>query len=92
MIYEKIIIGFGLDKQDDEFGIDINPRSNAGMIFDLNVIPWDMLDPKFKSVRCDNILEHLHNFYGVMEEIWKISKNGTKIYIDGPHSQYCNKY
>ena len=34
---ENIIIGFNLDKHDDEF--DINPRSNADMIFDLNVIP-----------------------------------------------------
>ena len=85
MIYEKINIGCGLDKQDDEFGIDINPRSNADMIFDLNVIPWDMEDSKFKSVRCDAILEHLYNFYGVMEEIWRISKNGTKKHIDVPH-------
>ncbi len=49
MIYEKINIGYGLDKQDDEFGIDINPRSNADMIFDLNVIPWDIEDSKFES-------------------------------------------
>ena len=34
---KKIIIGCSLDKHDDEF--DINPRSNADMIFDLNVIP-----------------------------------------------------
>ena len=82
---KKINIGCGLDKQDDEFGIDINPRSNADMIFDLNVIPWDIEDSKFESVRCDAILEHLHNFYGVMEEIWRISKNGTKTYINVPH-------
>ena len=44
MIYEKINIGCGLDKQDDEFGIDVNPRTNADMIFDLNVIPCDMED------------------------------------------------
>jgi ubiquinone/menaquinone biosynthesis C-methylase UbiE len=85
MIYEKINIGCGLDKHDDEFGIDINPRSNADMIFDLNVIPWDIEDSKFESVRCDAILEHLHHFYGVMEEIWRISKNGTKTYINVPH-------
>ncbi len=34
---ENIIIGCNLDKHDDEF--DINPGSNADMIFDLNVIP-----------------------------------------------------
>ena len=44
IIFEKINIGCGLDKQDDEIGIDVNLRSNADMIFDLNVIPCDMED------------------------------------------------
>ena len=41
MIYKKNI-DCGLDKHDDEFRIDINSKSNADMIFDLNVIPWDI--------------------------------------------------
>ena len=82
---KKINIGCGLNKKDDEFGIDINPRSNADMIFDLNIIPWEIEDSKFEIVYCDAILEHLHNFFGVMEEIWRISKNGAKIYINVPH-------
>ena len=60
---KKLNIGCGIDKHDDEFGIDLNPRSNADMIFDLNVTPWDIEDSKFEVVRCDAILEHLHNFY-----------------------------
>ena len=82
---KKINIGCGLNKKDDEFGVDINPRSNADMIFDLNKTPWEIEDSKFEVVYCDAILEHLHNFFGVMEEIWRISKNGAKIYINVPH-------
>ena len=82
---KKLNIGCGINKHDDEFGIDLNPRSNADMIFDLNVTPWDIEDSKFESVRCDAILEHLHNFYGVMEEIWRVSKNKTQVFINVPH-------
>ena len=55
------------------------------MIFDLNIIPWEIENSKFEIVYCDAILEHLHNFFGVMEEIWRISKNGAKVNINVPH-------
>ena len=82
---KKIHIGCGLNKKDDEFGIDINPRSNADMIFDLNIIPWEIKDSKFEIVYCDAILEHLHNCFWVMKEICRISKNRAKIHINIPH-------
>ncbi|MFT5220810.1 MAG: ubiquinone/menaquinone biosynthesis C-methylase UbiE [Gammaproteobacteria bacterium] len=78
-------VGCGRKKLDDQFGIDINPRSNADLICDLNKIPWALEDNTFKEVHCHAVLEHLHNFYGVMEEIWRVSENGTLVYIDVPH-------
>ena len=56
---KKINIGCGLNKKDDEFSVDINPRSNADMIFDLNIIPWEIEDSKFEIVYCDAIFRTL---------------------------------
>jgi len=83
---QKILnIGCGLKKPDDHFGIDINPRSKADLICDLNSPPWDLKDDTFEEVYCHAILEHLSNFYGVMEEIWRVSKQGSLVYINVPH-------
>jgi len=81
----KLIIGCGIQKPDDFYGIDINPRSKADLLYDLNKFPWPFNDNTFEEIYCPAIIEHLNDFYKVFEEIWRISKNGTKIYINVPH-------
>ena len=78
-------VGCGKKKLDDQFGIDINPRSNADLICDLNKTPWELADSTFVEVHCHAVLEHLSNFYGVMEEIWRVSRPDALVYIDVPH-------
>lgn len=83
---QKILnLGCGKKKSDNHFGIDINPRSDADLIYDVNKTPWPLEDNQFEEVICASIIEHLENFYGVMEEIWRISKNGALVYISIPH-------
>jgi len=85
--YKKHVLnlGCGQSKKDDQFGIDMNPRSNADLIHDLNLTPWPIEDNRFDEVLCFAILEHVQDFYGVMEEIWRVSKPGTLVYINVPH-------
>ena len=80
-----LILGCGIKKQKDHFGIDINPKSKADLIYDLNVTPWPLENDIFNNVHCPAVLEHLNNFYGVMEEIWRVSKNNSLVYISVPH-------
>jgi len=86
-INEKKVLnlGCGQAKKEGQFGIDMNPRSNADLIHNLNVIPWPIEDNRFEEVFCHAILEHVENFYGVMEEIWRISKPGTLVHVSVPH-------
>lgn len=78
-------VGCGQSRKEGQFGIDVNPRSNADLIHDLNDTPWPVEDNRFDEVLCYAILEHLENFYGVMEEIWRVAKKDALVHINVPH-------
>lgn len=77
-------VGCGTSKRDGAVGIDCNPRSAADVIHDLNVFPYPFADNEFDLIWCMDVLEHLHNIVGTMEELWRIGKPGAKVVIKGP--------
>lgn len=93
-------VGCGNKKYPGSIGIDINPRSDADVIHDLNSIPYPFADSIFDKIIADNIIEHLDNVIKVMEELARISKVGATIkvivpyfrskwaYIDPTHRHY----
>lgn len=78
-------LGCGVRKRKRAIGVDIIKNSDADIIHDLNIFPYPFNDNEFDDVFCDNILEHLDNVVKVMEEIWRISKNGAVIKIFVPY-------
>lgn len=78
-------LGCGQSKEEGQFGIDLSPRSNADLKINLNETPWPVEDDRFEEVLCYAILEHLENFYGVMEEIWRVAKKDALVHINVPH-------
>ena len=78
-------IGCGKDKTLGSIGIDINPRSDADIIYDLNRFPYPFTSNTFDKIIAIHIIEHLDNIIKVMEELYRISKNGAKIYIASSH-------
>lgn len=66
-------------------GIDVDAKSNADIIYDLNKVPWPFESDEFDELICQDILEHLQNLPSVMSEIHRISKQGSKIKIRTPH-------
>ena len=83
--YTILHLGCGVAKPPGHFGIDINPRSHADLILDLDMTPWPLPDGHFEEVYCPAIIEHLRNFFRVFEEIHRVSKNGARVYISVPH-------
>jgi SAM-dependent methyltransferase len=78
-------IGCGFKKTHDAIGVDINPRSQADVICDLNRFPYPFADNQFDRVIASHILEHLDNVVMTMQELWRISKPDATILIDVPH-------
>ncbi|OGY16942.1 MAG: hypothetical protein A2785_02285 [Candidatus Chisholmbacteria bacterium RIFCSPHIGHO2_01_FULL_49_18] len=78
-------LGCGTRKAPGSIGIDVNPRSGADVIHDLNRFPYPFPDNRFDRVIADNILEHLDDIPKVMEEIFRITKHGTLVKITTGH-------
>ena len=76
--------GCGLRKRPGAVGIDVNPRSSADVIHDLNQFPYPFADSQFDEIFCDNVIEHLDNVVRVMEELHRIAKPSAEVIIIVP--------
>jgi predicted SAM-dependent methyltransferase len=77
--------GCGNRKRPGSIGVDINPRSDADVIHDLNVFPYPFADDIFREILADNVIEHLDNLIGVMEELHRICRADGLIHINVPY-------
>jgi SAM-dependent methyltransferase len=65
--------------------IDINPRSKADVIHDLNKFPYPFPDNEFDMVIGEHVLEHLDDVIKTMEEIHRVTRPGGMVFIEVPH-------
>ena len=59
--------------------------NGVDIIHDLEKIPYPFKDGCFDEIYCSHILEHLSDLVAIMEELYRISKNKTKIKILVPY-------
>jgi len=78
-------LGCGNRKRPGTFGIDVNPRSAADLVHDLNRIPYPLPDSSFDEIYLDNVLEHLENVIPVMEELHRLARPGALVKIIVPY-------
>jgi len=60
-------------------------EERADLQIDLDKTPWPLPDNHFSEIYMCHVLEHLTDVQKVMDEIWRISKNDSKITIIVPH-------
>lgn len=82
--YRILDLGCGNRKRAGAVGVDINSRSQADVIHDLNIIPYPFPADHFDEIICDNILEHLNDVITTMEEIHRIAKAKALVTIIVP--------
>ena len=83
---EKILdIGCGINKTPGAIGIDIDPKSHAAIIHDLNKYPYPIESNSFDKVFAKHIIEHLNDPGKFIEEIHRILKPGGTAFFETPH-------
>jgi SAM-dependent methyltransferase len=87
-----IDLGCGNKKSAGAIGVDMNIRSNADVIHNLDAFPYPFEDNTVDQVICHDVLEHVADFVGTMEEIWRISKPDTRIEVTAPFMSSVNFY
>ncbi len=78
-------VGCGLRKRPGAVGVDVNPRSQADVVHDLDRFPYPFPDNYFDEIICDNALEHLDDVLKVMEELHRIAKPSALLTIVVPY-------
>lgn len=77
-------LGCGRDKLPGAIGMDRNPRSDADIIHDLDACPWPLEADSFDFVRAQDVLEHVRDFFAVMEEIHRVCRNNAEVLVRMP--------
>jgi ubiquinone/menaquinone biosynthesis C-methylase UbiE len=87
---KKLDIGCGRYKVSGAIGIDNCDLENVDIKHDLNKFPWPIENSSFDEIHCYHVLEHVDDVIKTMQEIYRISKNNSIVYIKVPHAS-CSK-
>ncbi len=74
-------LGCGVNKTRDTVGIDRFPLEGVDVVVDLNKFPYPFADNSFDVFYLNDIIEHLPDTIGVMEELYRLCKPNAHIYI-----------
>ena len=82
--------GCGNAKTPGAIGVDINPRSAADVLHDMDVFPYPFNDDVAERIICRDVLEHVDDFIPTMEELWRIGRDGCRIEVTAPFMSSIN--
>jgi predicted SAM-dependent methyltransferase len=82
---KKLDLGCGATKKKGFIGVDILKLSSVDICHNLTQYPYPFEDNSIDEIWMDNVLEHLPSPMRVMEEVYRITKNGAKITIAVPY-------
>ncbi len=78
-------IGCGANKVAGAIGMDINPRTAADVIHDLDDLPYPFDDSSFDEVIGRHVIEHVKDPMAVMSELHRITRSAGIVKLVAPH-------
>ena len=81
----KLNIGCGNEIKKGYINVDFVKQPGVDVVMNLEKFPWPFKNNEFDEVYASHVLEHVSDLIKTMAEIHRISKNGAKIIIRGPH-------
>lgn len=85
-------LGCGRKHMADAVNLDVTPDTEPDIVHDLNIRPWPFPDNHFQEIIALDVVEHLDDVIGTMEEIHRISKPGATVHITVPHFSCANAF
>ncbi len=72
-------------KKEGAIGLDKRPAPHVDVVHDLNEYPYPFPDNEFDYIEMSHIIEHIDRPINLMDEVFRISRNGATIRIITPH-------
>ena len=85
-------LGCGRRKIDGAVNVDISTRVGADLVHDLSVLPWPLPSNAFREVHAQDVIEHIDDTLGVMQEIHRVCAEGARVHIVVPHFSSANAF
>lgn len=86
----RLNLGCGHTRYPGLLGVDNNPNAEyVDLTCDLEAYPYPFSDNSVSEILMDHVLEHLDNPLKVIQELYRISENGSVWTINTPHFS-CN--
>jgi SAM-dependent methyltransferase len=81
----RLNLGCGSDIRADYVNLDLTPLPGVDVVHDLAFLPYPFVSDRFEHITAFNVLEHLPDTIGVLEELWRISRNGAELHVRVPY-------
>ena len=79
----RLNLGCNTDVRPGWLNVDIADYG-GNEIIDLNSYPWPFAEDSFDEIWASHIIEHLGNFNEIVNELWRVSKDGAVIEVRVP--------
>ena len=83
-IPDVLDLGCGRRKLPGAFGVDVLALPGVDLVHDLDERPWPLPSNHFRWVRAMDVLEHVSDFVGCMEECYRVLVAGGRLTIKMP--------
>jgi SAM-dependent methyltransferase len=85
-------LGCGRKHRPGAVNLDRTSASSPDVVHDLDVRPWPFPDDRFDQVYAFDVVEHLADIVGTLEELHRICRDGASIEITVPHFSSGNAF
>lgn len=86
--YTKLVVGCGNRPKDYAINLDMIALPSVDVVWNLESIPYPFDAGQFEYVEAEDILEHVDDIVGIMNELGRIMCVGGLLWIRGPHAAY----
>ena len=85
-------LGCGRKPLPGAVNVDISSDVGADVVHNLARMPWPLPSDAFAEVHAYDVIEHLEDVVGAMEEIHRVCRQGAKVMITVPHFSSANAF
>ena len=82
---ETLDLGCGFAKHSGAIGIDHNPLAAPDILHDLDSYPYPVPSNHFRTVICQDVIEHVQDIGAFLREIHRVSVGGAVVRVRTPH-------
>jgi len=85
-------LGCGERKLPGALNLDASSRTSPDIVHDLDRHPWPLSDDSFDEVHAYDVLEHLKDVIGFMEELHRVCAPEATVHLTVPHFSSANAW